>query len=44
MSIELHYTENNLEILILDERLTLWNEPERAHIQNMEQLHAHDCH
>ena len=23
--------------------MTLWDEPERIHIQNMEQLHAHDC-
>jgi len=24
--------------------MTSWGEPERLHIQNMEQLHAHDCH
>jgi len=23
---------------------TLWGEPERVHVQNMEQLHANDCH
>jgi len=24
--------------------MTLWGEPERIHVQNTEQLHAHDCH
>jgi len=23
---------------------TLWGEPDRVHMQNMEQLHAYDCH
>ena len=23
---------------------TLWGEPDRVHMQNMEQLHAFDCH
>jgi len=23
--------------------MTLWGEPERIHMQNMEQLHAYDC-
>jgi len=26
---------------LLDECMTLWGEPERAHVQNMEQLHVH---
>ena len=24
--------------------MTLWGEPDRVHTQNMEQLHAFDCH
>jgi len=24
--------------------MTLWGEPDRVHVQNMEQLHAFDCH
>ena len=24
--------------------MTLWGEPDRVHAQNMEQLHAFDCH
>ena len=24
--------------------MTLWGETERVHVQNMGQLHAHDCH
>ena len=24
--------------------MTLWSEPDRVHAQNMEQLHAFDCH
>jgi len=28
--------------LQLVECRTLWGEPERVHVQNMEQLHAHD--
>jgi len=28
----------------LEECRILWGEPERMHVQNMEQLHAQDCH
>ena len=24
--------------------MTLWGEPKRVHMQNVEQLNAHDCH
>jgi len=29
-------------IHILDECTTLWGEPDQVHLQNMEQLNAHD--
>jgi len=31
------------EIILLEECRTLWGEHEQVHVQNMEQLHAHDC-
>ena len=34
----------NTNFPLLDECKTLWGEPERLHMNNMEQLHAHDCH
>jgi len=33
----------NHEFFVLVECSTLWDEPERVHVQTMEQLHAHDC-
>ena len=36
---------HSLKILVLlDECITLWGEPEWVHAQNVDQLHAHDCH
>ena len=32
-----------LEVLLLVECWALWGKHERVHVQNMEQLHAHDC-
>jgi len=34
----------NTVIVILDECMTLWGEPERVHMQNMDQVHAQDYH
>ena len=31
-------------IIITRKCMTLWGDPERIHKQNMEQLHAYDCH
>ena len=35
-----------LSLIVLEEYMTFWGEPEWIHVQNfnMEQLHAHDCH
>jgi len=35
---------NKLLVVLLDECTALWGKPERAHVLNVEQLHAHDCH
>ena len=38
---EVGVTSNNYW---LEDCMTLWGEPKRVHMQNVEQLNAHDCH
>ena len=35
---------HNEHYIITRKCMTLWGEPDRVHVQNMEQLHAFDCH
>jgi len=42
--VHLYPQEQGLTIIYTRKCTTLWGKPDRVHAQNMEQLHAFDCH